>query len=302
MNDPDFQPQAGVPYALQPNLALVLAPNPSAMTGPGTNTYLLGQTSLAVIDPGPQDEAHLAALLAAIDGRPVSHIIVTHSHLDHSPLAGPLSQAVGAPVFAFGDTYAGRSAVMQHLADSGMAGGGEGLDVDFAPDVILQDHAVITGDDWTLKVIHTPGHLGNHIALQWDDAVFVGDLVMGWSTSLVSPPDGDMTDFLASCDKLRHIPARVHYAGHGAPITQPHARLSELIAHRSKRSAAILDALAGKPQNVSSLVDAIYGDLDTRLKGAAGRNVLAHLIDLYVKNEVAPIGMLGPDAQFARVR
>jgi len=301
MPEMDFHPEAGKLMMLEPDLGLVLAPNPSPMTGQGTNTYLLGDQSLSIIDPGPQSDAHLAALLVAIAGRPVSHIIVTHSHLDHSPLARPLADAVGAPVVAFGDTYAGRSAVMGQLADAGMTGGGEGLDHSFAPDVIVADGDVITGQGWSLDVIHTPGHLGNHIALAWGDTAFVGDLVMGWSTSLVSPPDGDMTDFLASCTKLLNIASRVHYSGHGAPITAPHTRLKELIAHRESRTAQILAQLAAGPQTVAQIVAIIYQDTDPRLHGAAGRNVLAHLIDLYVKRLVVVNGVLSPDSMFRLV-
>lgn len=286
---------------LEPDLGLVLAPNPSPMTGLGTNTYLLGRDSLAVIDPGPASDAHLAALIAAIDGRTVSHIIVTHSHLDHSPLARPLADHTGAPVLAFGDTHAGRSDVMRALADSGMAGGGEGLDHNFAPDALVKDGDTIKGRGWNLSVIHTPGHLGNHIALGWNDAVFVGDLVMGWSTSLVSPPDGDMTDFLTSCARLRDIPARVHYSGHGAPITSPHARLTELINHRESRTAQILATLQDGPQDVAQIVQAIYVDLHPRLHVIAGRNVFAHLVDLYVKNIVKTDGTLHTEAIFSRV-
>jgi len=301
MPEMDFHPEADKLMMLEPDLGLVLAPNPSPMTGQGTNTYLLGDQSLSIIDPGPQSDAHLAALLVAIAGRPVSHIIVTHSHLDHSPLARPLADAVGAPVVAFGDTYAGRSAVMGQLADAGMTGGGEGLDHSFAPDVIVADGDVITGQGWSLDVIHTPGHLGNHIALAWGDTAFVGDLVMGWSTSLVSPPDGDMTDFLASCAKLLNIASRVHYSGHGAPITAPHTRLKELIAHRESRTAQILAQLAAGPQTVAQIVAIIYQDTDPRLHGAAGRNVLAHLIDLYVKRLVVVNGVLSPDSMFRLV-
>lgn len=292
-------PAPGRPVDLGPGLQLVLAPNPSPMTGPGTNTYLLGTDSLAVIDPGPLDDSHLQALLAAIAGRPVSHIIVTHSHLDHSPLARPLAQATGAPVLAFGDTDAGRSAVMKRLAATGMRGGGEGRDEGFAPDLTLADGQVIVGAGWQLQVMHTPGHLGNHIALAWDDTVFVGDHVMGWSTSLVSPPDGDMADFLASCRRLQGLGARVFHSGHGAPITDPATRLDELIAHRNTRTAAILTALSAGPQTVAALVDAIYIDLAPGLHPAAARNVLAHLIMLWSEGRVTATPGLQPDANFA---
>jgi glyoxylase-like metal-dependent hydrolase (beta-lactamase superfamily II) len=269
------------------------------MTGPGTNTYLLGTATLAVIDPGPDSDTHLAALLRIIGDRTVSHIIVTHSHLDHSPLAKPLSEHTQAPVYAFGDTFAGRSPVMAGLAADGMAGGGEGLDLGFRPDITVTDNETIHGADWTLRVMHTPGHLGNHIALVWEDAVFVGDLVMGWSTSLVSPPDGDMDDFLRSCRRLADLPATVHYAGHGAPILDPQARLSDLIAHRDARTAAILLALTEGRANVADLVSRIYVGLDPALAGAAGRNVFAHLVALETKGQVTADPRLHPDATFA---
>lgn len=294
-----FAAEPGQPIDLRPGLQMVLAPNPSPMTGPGTNTYLLGSDSLAIIDPGPASDAHLAALMQVIGGRRVSHIIVTHSHLDHSPLAKPLSDQTGAPVLAFGDTTAGRSPVMTRLASEGMAGGGEGLDLHFQPDVLVSDGEVIVGTDWTLKVMHTPGHLGNHIALVWDDAVFVGDLVMGWSTSLVSPPDGDMEDFLNSCRRLAGVAASVHYSGHGAPIQDPDTRLATLIKHREARTSAILGALGSGPATVPGLVNRIYEGLAPGLAGAAGRNVFAHLVALETQGRVAADPRLHPDALFA---
>lgn len=283
---------------LEPGLAMILADNPSPMTGPGTNTYLLGGQSLAVIDPGPLDMGHLDAILVGIAGRPVSHIIVTHSHLDHSPLARPLAERTGAPVLAFGDTYAGRTAVMADLAGKGMAGGGEGLDLDFQPDRFIADGDQIAGEGWALRVIHTPGHLGNHISLTWDDAVFVGDMVMGWSTSLVSPPDGDMGDFMASCAKLRDLDARVFYSGHGAPISDPRGRVNELMAHRDARTAAILEVLQSGELTVPEIVNRVYADLDPALAGAAGRNVFAHLVDLVDQGRVRALPELSPEAWF----
>lgn len=284
---------------LNDRLCQVLAPNPSPMTGPGTNTYLLGQDTLAIIDPGPADPSHLASLLAAINGRTVSHIIVTHSHVDHSPLARGLSDQVQAPIHAFGDTFAGRSPVMQHLAEQGMAGGGEGLDLDFAPDIILSDGDTIAGADWTLDVLHTPGHLGNHVSLVWDDAVFVGDMVMDWSTSLVSPPDGDMSDFLKSCRKLHDRSEAVFYPGHGAPLADPRKRLAELITHRDARTEAIMLALRQREATLPDLVNQIYVGLDPRLAGAAGRNVFAHLVALWQDDKVIAKPVLSPDSSFS---
>ena len=294
-----FHNCAGHVLQLLPNLQLVLAPNPSAMTGPGTNTYLVGNDTLAIIDPGPDDTAHRAALSAAIGTRHVSHIIVTHSHLDHSPLAKPLGAHFAAPVLAFGGSTAGRSPVMQSLAATGLAGGGEGLDSTFEPDVQVADGDFIQGNEWCLQVLHTPGQLGNHSALAWDDAIFVGDMVMDWSTSLISPPEGDMSEFLASCVMLQSRSEKVFYPGHGAPLADPYGRLAEVIAHRDARAASILVALGQGPATLEGLVTRIYTGLDPRLTGAAGRNVFAHLIALSETGHVRASPALAPDATFA---
>lgn len=297
----DFNPPVGVPMALAPALRRILAPNASPMTYRGTNTYVLGTGGLAVIDPGPQDSAHLDAILAAqLPGQHISHIIVTHTHIDHSPLAADLSVRTGAPVLAFGDALAGRSTVMTELAQNGLAGGGEGIDMAFRPDQIVQDGDVISGDGWQLEVIHTPGHLGNHIALAWDDACFTADHVMGWASSLVSPPDGDLTDFMASCQRLRARNWRVFHPGHGAPIEAPAARLDWLISHRQSREAAILSALNTAPATANTLASQIYTETPAALLPAAERNVFAHLVDLVGKSMVSPSGTLSADALFAR--
>lgn len=302
MQEPEeFHPEIGAPEPLDDGLRRIVAPNPSPMTWRGTNTYLLGTRGLAVIDPGPAQQAHLAAILAAIEpGQHVSHILVTHTHLDHSPLARPLAQATGAPVLAFGGPHAGRSAVMQALAAGGEIGGGEGVDMEFAPDRTLADGAQIAGDGWTLEALHTPGHIGNHLSFAWRDRCFVGDLVMSWASSLVSPPDGDLTDFMASCARLRARDWRVLHAGHGAPITRPDARLDWLMTHRRAREKAVMEALGAGPANAQELAAQIYTDTPPALLGAAARNVLAHLIDLYGKNLVSPAGSLTADARFTR--
>jgi len=295
----EFDPAIGIPETLEPGLRRIVAPNPSPMTFRGTNTYLLGTSDLAVIDPGPMSETHLAAILAACGpGQQVSHIVVTHSHLDHSPLARPLAAATGAPVLAFGGTSAGRSAVMSKLVQSGMTGGSEGIDQGFAPDQVIGDGARITGSDWDIDVIHTPGHLGNHICLGWGDACLTADHVMGWASSLVSPPDGDLTDFMASCARLAVTPWRVFYPGHGAPIHAPNARLDWLIAHRLSREAAILDALKSRPATAAEIARSVYHDTPVALLPAATRNVLAHLIDLTGKSTVRPLGTLTADSVF----
>lgn len=277
----DFDPPIGIPEALEPGLRRIVAPNPSPMTYRGTNTYLLGERGLAVLDPGPDSPEHLAAILAAVGpDQHVSHIVVTHTHLDHSPLARNLSTQTGAPILAFGDAHSGRSVVMRQLAASGAVGGGEGVDITFSPDDLLPDNSIVSGDGWQLNVIHTPGHIGNHISLGWNDACFTADHVMGWASSLVSPPDGDLTDFMQSCTRLQANDWRVFYPGHGAQIDDPAARLDWLISHRRSREASILEILATGPTNAPNLAQKIYTETPTALLGAAIRNVLAQLIDL----------------------
>ncbi|TDE38493.1 MBL fold metallo-hydrolase [Antarcticimicrobium sediminis] len=298
----DFDPTPGAPIRLADGLRRVLAPNPSPMTYRGTNTYLIGDRELAVIDPGPMSEPHLEAILAALEpGQSISHIIVTHSHLDHSPLARPLAERTGAPVIAFGGAEAGRSAIMSELAAGGLAGGGEGIDRHFAPDRVVTDGEIIEGDDWSLEVLHTPGHLGNHIALGWGGMCFTADHVMGWASSLVSPPDGDLTDFMASCRRLRARNWEAFHPGHGAPIESPDARLDWLIEHRLAREAAILLALENGAATARSLAERVYTETPPALLGAAERNVFAHLIDLAQQNRVSPQGELAAVATFERL-
>jgi glyoxylase-like metal-dependent hydrolase (beta-lactamase superfamily II) len=300
MQAPDnFDPPIGTPETLEPGLQRIVAPNPSPMTYRGTNTYLLGTGGLAVIDPGPDDPAHLQAILDAVgDAQHISHIIVTHSHLDHSPLARPLAQACSAPVLAFGSAEAGRSPVMQDLARSGLMGGGEGIDSAFVPDITLADGEQVTGDGWTLEALHTPGHIGNHLSLAWNDACFTADHVMGWASSLVSPPDGDLTDFMASCARLAARNWRVFYPGHGAAVDDPAARLNWLISHRRARETSILQELRSGPATAATLAARIYADTPPALLGAATRNVLAHLIDLMGQSITTPVGDLHAEAQF----
>lgn len=295
----DFNPTPGQPETLEPGLRRILAPNPSPMTYRGTNTYLVGSRGLAVIDPGPQEPVHLEAILAAVEpDQAITHIFVSHAHLDHSPLASALSERTGAPVLAYGTAHAGRSTVMEQLAADGLAGGGEGIDTQFTPDHELSDGETITGDGWAVEVIHTPGHIGNHIALGWNDACFTADHVMGWASSLVSPPDGDLTDFMTSCERLADRPWRVFYPGHGAPVTEPSDRLAWLVSHRKGREASILQALRSGPADASDLAKRIYIDIPAALLPAAERNVFAHLVDLTGKSLISPQGKLSSQARF----
>ena len=290
----DKSPEAGVLTPLENDLACVLAPNPSPMTYWGTNTYLLGHENLAIIDPGPNDPKHLEALVTAIAGRRVSHILVTHSHLDHSPLARPLADVTGAPILAFGDSSTGRSEIMTRLAASGQMGGGEGVDHAFQPDVILASGDKIEGDGWKLSALHTPGHFGNHMCFLWGDAAFCGDHLMGWASSLVSPPDGDLTDFMSSCHALAATGVTRGYSAHGAPINDAQTRLSDLISHRLMRESEIILALEHAPADPLTLTKAIYKDVPEALFPMAQRNVLAHLIDLTARDRARPFG--GPNA------
>ncbi len=291
-------PVAGKTQQLAPDLQCILAPNPSPMTYWGTNTYILGRENIAIIDPGPDSDAHLNAIQNAIGSRKVSHIVVTHNHLDHSPLAQRLSKSTGAPVFAFGTHLDGRSEIMAELENGDPIGGGEGIDKAFAYDHQLQDGDNIKGDAWQLRVIHTPGHIGNHICLAYGDIMFTGDHVMGWASSLVSPPDGDLTDFMNSCEKLKQFDARIYYPGHGAPVKDPKARLNWLITHRRQRESQILDALRDAPKNKFDITRKIYVDAPDGLMQAAERNVFAHLIDLHQRGYVLAEPCLSQNAIF----
>ncbi|SFP20860.1 MBL fold metallo-hydrolase [Tranquillimonas alkanivorans] len=298
--DQTFDPVRGRAETLAAGLRRVLAPNPSPMTYRGTNTYLVGEDELAVIDPGPADARHLDALLAAIGGARVRCILVTHAHLDHAPLARPLAEATGAEVLAFGDARAGRSAIMRRLADAELAGGGEGVDEGFRPDRELADEEEVAGDGWRLRALHTPGHMGNHMCFAWDDVLFSGDLVMGWASSLVSPPDGDVSDFMSSCERLARFPWRVFHPGHGAPVAAPADRLDWLLEHRRGREREILSALADGAADCATLTRRIYAGTPPSLWPAAERNVFAHLVDLAMREEVQARPELSPGAFFER--
>lgn len=296
---PDFRPTPGVAEQLGHNLRRILAPNPSPMTFRGTNTYLIGQSDVAVIDPGPASEDHLAAILDAVSpGQRISHILVTHAHIDHAPLARPLAEHTGAPIYAFGPAEAGRSPTMQAIAGQGALGGGEGVDSAFEPDEILTDGARLSGPDWEIEALHTPGHMANHLSFACGEILFSGDLVMSWATSLVSPPDGDLTAFMASLRRLQARPWRVFHAGHGAPVTEPSERLAALIAHRTARGTAILEALRDGPATAADLAARIYTDTPAALLPAATRNVLAHLIDFTETSVVGHMGTLTAESKF----
>lgn len=289
---------------LAPGLRCLCAPNPGPMTERGTNTYLLGTRDIAVIDPGPENAAHLAAILAALQpGQRVSHILITHSHRDHSPLARALAETTGARVHAFGPSHAGRTATQARLAAGGLVSGGEGVDVGFAPDIAMPDRARIAGSDWTIVAHWTPGHMANHMCFEWveGNVVFTGDLIMGWASSLISPPDGDVGQFLQSLDRVEHLGAKVLHAGHGAPIEAPSARIAWLRAHRLERRARILAALGPSGVRLPDLLPRIYADVPQAMWPAASRNLFAHLIELVETGHAHATPTLGESALFSRI-
>lgn len=274
--------------------------NPSPMTFTGTQSYLVGGgADKVVIDPGPLDEAHLSALLHVAGGA-IGTILVTHSHRDHSPGAAWLAERTGAPILAFGPHGAGMSAAMREIAAGGEIGGGEGGDHAFRPDQSLGDGETLAGSDWEITALHTPGHLSNHLAFVLGDTgvLFTGDVVMGWATTLVSPPEGDMAAFMATLEQLSGRRDRLYLPGHGHAIEDPAAMLAHQQAHRQSRAAQILAGLEAGPANAAELAARIYTDVDPALLPAAARNVLATLLWKAETGEVTAEGPLRRDVAF----
>jgi glyoxylase-like metal-dependent hydrolase (beta-lactamase superfamily II) len=279
----------GVPEALAPGLRVVTAPNPGPMTFTGTRSYLVGEGEVAVIDPGPDDPRHRAALLAALAGERVAAVLVTHAHRDHSAGARAFAEAAGAELLAHGDPVGAR---LPGMARWRGLGGGEGADPGFRPDRRIGEGATVSGPGWTLTAVATPGHTADHLSFAWSEAnaLFSGDHVMGWATTLISPPDGALGAFRASLLRLRGRPEAVYYPGHGAPVTDPQRIVAHILAHRERREAEIVAALGHGPATVAELVTALYAGVDPRLHDAAARNVLAHLVDLEGRGLVAADG------------
>ena len=291
MSDPefnrDFEPAYGEAVPVAEGVQRITVNNPSPFTFFGTNSYIVGDRSVAVIDPGPEDEAHYQALLAALAGRTVSHIFVSHTHRDHSPLSRRLQQATGAPIVAEGPHRASRL-----LHEGEVNPFGESSDVDFMPDIRLGDGARIDGDGWSLTAVLTPGHTANHAAFALDNTgiVFSADHVMAWATSIVAPPDGAMSDYMASLERLLSRDDRIYFPGHGGPVSEPAAFLRGLRAHRRMRERAVLERIKAGDRSIPEMVKVIYASTDPRLHGAAGLSVLAHLEDLLDKGLVTSDG------------
>ncbi len=272
------------PYELldqvEPGVARVLAHNPSAFTYYGTQTYLVGKREVAVIDPGPDDPAHVDAIVEAVATRKLAAIVCTHTHRDHSPGAAPLAQRTGAPIVGCAplalETVGPR-------ADAAFDG-------DYSPDRVLQDGEAIEIDGRPLIAVATPGHTSNHLCLAWGDALFTGDHVMGWSTTVVVPPDGDMAAYMASLNKLRQRSDRIYYPAHGPPVTKPQQYTRSLIGHRMQRERQVLRLISEQPRDIRDIVANAYPGLDPRLTAAAGGSVYAHLLDLQRRGMVVEDG------------
>ena len=265
----------GVADVVAPGVRRVIANNPGPFTYTGSGTYIIGESEVAVIDPGPDDDAHLDALLLELKGERVSHILITHTHRDHCGLARKFADATGAPVFGFGPHPVKEKKFDAPALD-------EGADYAYAPDEIIGDGAVIDGKEWRIEAVHTPGHLSNHLcfALPAQKALFTGDHMMGWATTVVAPPDGDMSAYLESLDKLLSRDDEIYFPTHGAPIENPKRFVRAVKTHRLMRDAQILEQLKKGRSNIRDITAAMYADVDKRLHGAAALNVYAHLIRL----------------------
>ena len=287
----DFICEYGVLEPVTPLVRRLVARNPGPFTFRGTGTYVVGRGTVAVIDPGPDLADHVDALLRALRGETVSHILVTHTHLDHSPAAAALKAATGAPTYGFGP----------HGGERAAGGSEAGADFDFAPDATLRDGDAVEGPGWRLAAVHTPGHTSNHVcfALAEERALFSGDHVMGWSTSVISPPDGDMAAYRRSLERLLERDDALYIPTHGAPIADPKPHVRTFLAHRAEREAEILRRIAAGDETIPAMVAAIYADIDPRLHPAAGRSVLAHLVELVENGRVrSDYGIASPDARY----
>ncbi len=274
MADAPEAPEAGVLERPAPGLRRLVAPNPSPFTFTGTCAYIVGEGEVAILDPGPDDDAHLARLLAAVKGERVAYVVVTHTHRDHSALAGRLAEATGAKLVG----------ARPHVPRPGAPQGLDAAhDLTYAPERALSEGESVEFGDHRLTALSTPGHAGNHLCFAWGEALFSGDHVMGWSTSVVAPPDGVMADYMASLEKLRERENAVYWPGHGGAVVDPNRYVRGLITHRRQREAAIVARLEAGPATIAEIVEKNYPGLAERLKGAAALSTLAHLEDLIAR-------------------
>jgi glyoxylase-like metal-dependent hydrolase (beta-lactamase superfamily II) len=285
--DLDFPVGAGACVQVSPLARRVVAGNPSPYTFKGTNSYIVGKGKVAIIDPGPDLPQHVRALLDAVRGETVTHIVVSHTHRDHSPASRAVKAATGAPIVGCGVHRSarplgeGEANMLEASADS-----------EYRPDLELAEGDAVEGPGWRLEAVETPGHMANHLcfALPQARALFSADHVMAWSTSIVAPPDGSMSDFMASLDKLRGRDEAIYWPGHGGPVKEPQRFVRALAHHRRQREASILNRLAAGDRTIGEIVPAIYQGLNPALRGAAGLSVFAHLEDLVARGLVASDG------------
>jgi len=278
-----------------PLVRRVMADNPGPFTFKGTISYIVGRGQVAIVDPGPDDPAHIGALLDAVRGETVTHIFVTHTHRDHSPAVPAVKAATGATVYAEGPHRAARPLhIGEHnpLDSSG--------DREFRPDVALKDGEVVEGAGWAIEAVATPGHTANHMSFALKDRgiLFAGDHVMGWATSIVAPPDGAMSDYMASLDKLARRGEDLYFPGHGPAIRDARRFVNYYILHRKAREASILHRLGKGAADIPSIVRASYIGIDPRLTGAAGLSVLAHMEDLVTRGLVKTDGVPAIDGLY----
>jgi glyoxylase-like metal-dependent hydrolase (beta-lactamase superfamily II) len=270
-----------------PHVRAIVAANPGPFTFKGTMSYIIGRGKVAIVDPGPDDDGHVAALLDAVRGETVTHIFVTHTHRDHSPAVPKVKAATGAKVYAEGPH---RLARPLHIGETHRLDAS--ADMDFRPDVALADGEVVRGDGFTIEAITTPGHTANHMSFAFKEAdlIFAGDHIMGWSTTIVAPPDGAMSDYMASLHKLAQRREPLYLSGHGMPIKQAPRFVQHLIRHRQARETSILHRLRKGAADIPTIVRAVYIGLDPRLTGAAALSVLAHLEDMAARGEILTDG------------
>ncbi|MAV88692.1 MAG: MBL fold metallo-hydrolase [Rhodospirillaceae bacterium] len=291
----NFECEYGQITQVSPLIRRIVANNPGPYTFKGTGTYVIGYGDVGVIDPGPDDQDHVNALLNSLQGEKITHQIITHTHLDHSPAARYVSEKTGAKTYAIGPHGLGKIAKEITVE----AGG----DMSFTPDILVKDGDIIEGNGWSLECVHTPGHTSNHLCLSLieENSLFTGDHVMGWSTTVVSPPDGDMSDYILSLKKLLIREDKIYYPTHGGAIFEPQKYVRAIIVHRKLRENQILDCISKEINNIPDMVSAMYEGLDQRLIKAAQHSILSHIIDLVKRDIICTRGEVGIDAEYEKL-
>jgi glyoxylase-like metal-dependent hydrolase (beta-lactamase superfamily II) len=279
---------------LSPLIRRVIAKNPSPFTFHGTGTYIVGNGDVAIVDPGPVDSAHIAAVLDAVQGERISHVLVTHTHMDHSPGCRLLAEHCDAPRYGYGPHGAGKIEVGVKVEEGG--------DMDFTPDVTLRNGAIVQGGDWSMEAVYTPGHTSNHLCFQLreEKALFTGDHVMGWSTSIISPPDGDMQNYMASLDLLLQRDDRVYWPTHGPSVVDPKAHVRAFIEHRHEREQQILVCIDKGILKIRDMVPPMYADVPEFMYPAAARSVFAAVVYMVTRGELVADGPLAIDTPYRR--